>query len=100
MSEFEFAAIAIGGVALSQLIPRWIEFLKTAVGLAGTRNIWIVAGCMGGVFSALAGAIMEGLIPAAWMPFIKVGMYALMGVVAAAGAVGEFELKKRFAAQS
>jgi len=96
MPQFDFAQLAIGGVALVWLIPRVVQFLKTAFGLNGTRDIWIVVFCLGLSFSGLAASISEGLIPEAAMPYIRVGMIALGGAVAACGAIGEYELKEKF----
>lgn len=98
MPQFDFAQLAIGGVALVWLIPRVVEFLKTALGLSGTRNIWIVVFGLGLSFSGLAAAISEGLVPEVAMPYIRVGMIALGGAVATCGAIGEYELKEKFAA--
>jgi len=96
MPQFDFAQLAIGGVALVWLIPRIVQFLKTAFHLNGTRDIWIVVFCLGLSFSGLAASISEGLIPEAAMPYIRVGMIALGGAVAACGAIGEYELKEKF----
>ena len=96
MPQFDFAQLAIGGVALVWLIPRVVQFLKTAFHLSGTRDIWIVVFGLGLFFSGLAAAISEGLIPEAAMPYIRVGMIALGGAVAACGAIGEYELKEKF----
>ena len=98
MPQFDFAQLAIGGIALVWLIPRVVQFLKTALGLSGTRNIWIVVFALGLVFSALAAAINEGLVPDAAMPYIRVAMIGLGGAVAACGAIGEYELKEKFGA--
>jgi len=98
MPQFDFAQLAIGGIALAWLIPRVIQFLKTALGLSGTRNIWIVVFGLGLFSSGLAAAISEGLLPEAVMPYIRVGMIALGGAVAACGAIGEYELKEKFGA--
>ena len=56
---FDFAQLAIGGIALVWLIPRVVQFLKTALGLSGTRNIWIVVFALGLFFSGLAAAINQ-----------------------------------------
>jgi len=98
MPQFDFAQLAIGGVALVWLIPRVVQFLKTAFHLSGTRNIWIVVFGLGLFFSGLAAAISEGLVPETAMPYIRVGMIALAGAVAACGAIGEYELKEKFEA--
>ena len=95
MEAFDFAAIAIGGVSLTWLLPRLIEFLKVATGLSGQRPIWIVAGALGFVGAGLAGALSQGLIPATAMPWINVAMWALGGLVAACAAVGEYELNHK-----
>ena len=95
MPQFDFAQLAIGGVALVWLIPRVVQFLKTALGLSGTRNIWIVVFALGLSFSGLAAAISEGLVPDAAMPYVRVGMIALGGAVAACGAIGDYELNHK-----
>lgn len=95
MPQFDFTELAIGGVALVWIIPRIVEFLKTGVGLSGTRNIWLVVFFLGLFFSGVAAAIGEGLIPDAALPYIRVGMIALGGAVAACGAIGEFEMQRR-----
>lgn len=93
--DFNFADIAIGGVALVYLIPRLVEFLKTAVGLSGTRNIWIVAGVFGFTLAGLAAALNEGLVPGPALPWIRVASVGLGGLVAACAAVGDYELNKK-----
>jgi len=93
--EFDFIAITIGGVGLVWLLPRLVEFIKVATGLTGQRPIWIVAGCLGAGFAGLAGAMGEGLISVGALPWIKVGMMALGGLVAACAAVGEYELSHK-----
>lgn len=93
--DFEFANIAIGGVALVYLIPRLVEFLKTAAGLSGTRNIWIVAGALGFVLAAGAAALSKGLVPGPALPWIEVGAVGLGGLVAACAAVGDYELSHK-----
>ena len=95
MSQFDFTELAIGGVALVWIIPRIVEFLKTGMGLSGTRNIWIVVFFLGLFFSGVAAAIGEGLVPYAALPYIRVGMIALGGAVAACGAIGEFEMQRK-----
>ena len=95
MPDFDFASIAIGGVALVYLIPRLVEFLKTAADLKGTRNIWIVAGALGFLLAGLAAALNEGLVPAPALPWIRVVMVGLGGLVAACAAVGEYELNHK-----
>lgn len=94
MPKFDFAQLAIGGVALTWLIPRLVEFFKQ-LGLSGTRNIWIVVFLLGFFFSGLAATISEGLFPEAALPYIRVGMVALGGAVAACGAIGEFQLQRK-----
>lgn len=95
MPQFDFTQLAIGGVALVWFIPRFVEFLKTGLNLSGTRNIWLVVFFLGLFFSGVAAAIGEGLLPTAALPYIRVGMIALGGAVAACGAIGEFELQRK-----
>ena len=86
--------IAIGGVALVWLIPRLTEFLKV-LGLTGKRNIWIAVFVVGLLFSGVAAALSEGLIPAIALPWVRVGAVALGGALAACASIGEYELQKR-----
>jgi hypothetical protein len=93
--DFQFADIAIGGVALVYLIPRLVEFLKTSAGLSGTRNIWLVAGGLGFLLAALSAALNEGLVPGPALPWIRVVAVGLGGLVAACAAVGDYELNHK-----
>ena len=93
--SFNFPELLIGGVALAWLLPRLVEFCKEAFGLQGKRNIWIVAGTLGFLFAAVAAARDEGLIPAIALPWIRVVVMGLGGLVAACGAVGEYLLSKQ-----
>jgi len=95
MEGFDFAGVAIGGVFLIWLLPRLIEFLKEAVGLQGKRNIWIVAGVLGFLFAGYAAARDEGLVPEIVLPWIRVVVVGLGGIVAACGAVGEYLLNQK-----
>jgi len=92
--DFDFSGIAIGGVALVYLIPRLVEFLKTAANLQGTRNIWTVAGAFGFILAGLAAALQKGLIPGPALPWIEVVAVGLGGLVAACAAVGDYELNR------
>lgn len=98
MPQFDFASLAIGGVALAWLINRIVEALKL-LGLSGTRNIVIVVLCVGFFLSGVAASISEGLIPEAGLPYIRVIVIAVAGAVAAVGAIGEHEIQKKLRAK-
>ena len=92
---FDFQELAIGGVALVFLIPRLVEFIKVVSGLSGQARVWMLAGGLGFVLAALAGAIDQGLVPAAALPWVNVGMLGLAGIVCACAAIGDYELTKK-----
>ena len=93
MESFDFAGLAIGGVALVWLIPRLVEFAKV-LGLSGKPQIWALAFVLGVGFAAVAAAMNEGLLPAEAMPWARVVALALGGGVAACGAIGDYELNR------
>lgn len=92
MPAFDFTSLAIGGVALVYLIPRLVEFIKVVSGLSGQARVWALAGGLGFVLAAGAGAIDQGLVPAAALPWVNVVAIGLGGVVAACAAIGDYEL--------
>ena len=94
MPSFDFQELAIGGVALVFLIPRLVEFIKVITGLQGQARIWALAGGLGFVMAALAAAIDQGLVPAVALPWVNVAMVGCGGLVAAAAAVGDYELNR------
>jgi hypothetical protein len=94
MPDFDYAGLTIGGVGLAWLITRLVEFLKVQ-GLSGKRWIWATAFVLGGTAAGLAGAMEQGLIPEAAMPWIIVGAYVFGGGVAACAAIGDYELNHK-----
>jgi hypothetical protein len=72
--------LAIGGIALAYLIPGLLEFLKK-LGLAGERNIVIAGATLGFIFTSLAAALQQNLIPDVALPWVKVVAYGLAGII-------------------
>jgi hypothetical protein len=73
MSEFE--SLAIGGVLVMPLVLGLVQFAKK-FGLDGIWNIVVAVG-LGIFFGGIAFGIEEGLIAAAWVPYIKWVVFAL-----------------------
>ena len=92
---FDLGAVAIGGVLIIPLIIGLVEFFK-GQGLTGKRNLQLAAFALGVAGLGVAGAIEEGLIPVAALPWIHVIIWALAGGVAACSAMGLYDLSKRF----
>ncbi|HUW09109.1 MAG TPA: hypothetical protein VM537_05230 [Anaerolineae bacterium] len=92
---FDLGSVAIGGVLLIPLIIGLVEFLK-GQGLEGKRRLQLAAFLLGLPGLGVAGAIEEGLIPIAALPWIRVVIWALAGGVAACAAMGLYDLTKKF----
>ena len=95
---FDLGSVALGGVLLIPLIIGLVEFFK-GQGLAGKRQIQLAAFLLGVPGLGVAGAIEEGLIPIAALPWIRVAIWALAGGVAACAAMGLYDLSKKFRPQ-
>jgi len=89
--DFDVTTIVIGGVGLSYLLPRLIEFLKV-LGLKGKPAIWGVAFGLGISFAGVASAISQGLVPVAALPWVNVAVMGLVGGVATCAAIGDYTL--------
>lgn len=78
MTEF-----MIAGVSLLLLVPGIVEAAK-AFGVGGKGSLALALG-LGLVFCSLAQAIVVGLVPAAWLPWIEVVVYGLAGSLSLTG---------------
>jgi hypothetical protein len=83
---------AIAGVAIIPLVLGIVEFAKK-FGVEGKGSLALVV-ILGFVFSGLAYAFDQGLIPEVATPWISLVVVALAGGLAAAGL---YDLGKRFA---
>jgi hypothetical protein len=75
--------VTIAGISLLLLIPGIVEAAKV-FGVKGKASRALSLG-LGVLFFGLAQAIGGGLIPAAWLPWIKVVVYGLSGGLAVSG---------------
>ena len=89
----DVSKLAVGGVVLIPLVVGLVQFAKRW--LSGDKLV-ILAFALGAVFTSVAGAQAEGLIPDAAMPWIKVSVYALAGGIAALSATGLYDLAKEW----
>ena len=90
----DFTQLAIGGVALIPLVIGLVEFSKK-MGNKG-RGLEILALACGIVAAGTWGAIQQGLIPEAALPWVRVVFIALGGGIASVAAMGNYDLIKRF----
>ena len=89
--DLDITKIVIGGVGLTYLLPRLIEFFKV-LGLKGQAAIWGLVFGLGVSFAGIASAIEQGLIPSSALPWINVAIWALVGGVATCAAIGDYTL--------
>lgn len=89
----DFSQITIGGVELILVVIGLMQFAKK-LGLKG-NSLVVVSFVALIVFGATSGAINEGLVPAAALPWIRVALYALGFAVYGLAAMGLYDVAKK-----
>jgi len=90
----ELSQLTIGGVMLIALIVGLMQFAEK-FGLRG-KALMGVAFAVATLFGGVAGAIGEGLIPAAALPWIRVTVMALGFAVVSISAMGLYDVAQTF----